>query len=464
MNFKNKLYIVSASISFLFILLMAGLCYLLILSGGIEALQENVISGMILLFITITAIAVGTYYFVEVISKPLMRLKVTMQKITYGDLDARNGIKSGDEFQDVGDAIDAMLNDRVAMLVQVEDENEQLNDSVVALLETVVQLAQKDLSIKAKVNEDVTGPLADALNMMAYETSKVLNEVTMISGDVAETSNQVKLESDNVLLLADKEQDEVEKAVTELKSATEAMNFIGKLAERSNVSAEGVITTTMAAMNSVNDTVDSINLIRDSIRLTEKKIKRLGECSQEIGTAVNLINDISERTHTLALNLSMRAVSAGEVGRGFAVVAGEVQRLAENARESTLQITALVNNIQVETASTVSTMNELITQVVSGSQLAENTGQQMKKTQATTTELVAMVKRIAESAIKQANVSKQLYERTNIIRESVRKTGAHLREQTIHTDELVEQAMSLVASVGVFQLMEDDHSTQEIAA
>ena len=66
-----------------------------------------------------------------------------------------------------------------------------------------------------------------------------------------------------------------------------------------------------------------------------------------------MINNISERTHILALNASMHAASAGEAGRGFAVVADEVQRLAENAREATSQIGTLVNNIQIETVNFV---------------------------------------------------------------------------------------------------------------
>ncbi len=402
----------------------------------------------------------GTIYYVNKLYKPIERLKNIMKKISEGDFDARIGIKSGDEFQDISTSIDTMLNERVSVLTSIEDDNEQLNDSIVALLETVAQLAQKNLSIKAKVNEDITGPLADALNLMTFETTAVLNEVTRISGDVAETSNLVKSQSDNVLLLANKERDEVDNAAIELKSAAEAMSRIALLAEQSNAAAEDAIKTTITAMNTVSDTVESINRIRDTIHETEKRIKRLGERSQEIGTAVNLINNISERTHILALNASMHAASAGEAGRGFAVVADEVQRLAENAREATSQIGTLVNNIQIETVNTVNTMNELITQVVGGSQLAEAAGVQMKKTQSTTAELVSMVQKIAENATAQAETSNRLRERTDVIRDSVRKTGAHLQDQTHHTDELVEQAMLLVAAVGVFKLADDEINIQ----
>jgi twitching motility protein PilJ len=456
MQFKNKLFMAVMLINIAYTCIIFSLYFAISNTDKSEAITEIMNNGVISFFVMLVITMVGTIIYVNKLYKPIERLKNIMKKISQGDLDARIGIKSGDEFQDIGTSIDTMLNERVSVLTNVEDDNEQLNDSIVALLETVAQLAQKNLSIKAKVNEDITGPLADALNLMTSETTSVLNEVTRISGDVAETSNLVKSQSDNVLLLANKEQDEVENATIELKSAAEAMARIARLADQSNNAAEDAIKTTITAMSTVSDTVGSINKIRDTIHETEKRIKRLGERSQEIGTAVNLINNISERTHILALNASMHAASAGEAGRGFAVVADEVQRLAENAKEATSQIGTLVNNIQIETVHTVSTMNELTTQVVGGSQLAETAGQQMEKTQATTAELVSMVQKIAENATAQAETSNKLRERTDIIRDSVRKTGAHLKDQTTHTDELVEQAMSLVAAVGVFTLADEE--------
>ncbi len=468
---KQKIFAAAAVGSFFYICVIAGL---LIAIGNLEGNQTRLLlGGAAALIIVIALTAVGCLYFARKLTRPLQRLQSTMVKITEGDLDARMGIRSGDEFQEIGDSIDNILSERVAALSTIEDENEQLNDSIVALLETVAQLAQKNLTIRAKVSEDVTGPLADALNMMTTETAKVLNEVMRISSDVAEASNLVKSQSDNVLLLAKEERAEIENTASELTKATEMMSRIATLAQASNRSADQAIEMTTTAMQSVNDTVESINRIRDTIRETEKRIKRLGERSQEISTAVNLINNISERTHILALNASMHAASAGEAGRGFAVVADEVQRLAENAREATSQIATLVNNIQAETANTVSTMNELITQVVGGSKLAAEAGEQMKHTQTTTSELVRMVQKIAAGATAQADTSTRLRERTQLIRDTVRKTGNHLQEQSAYTDQLVENAMALVASVGVFQIDEetkaggdsnydDDDSTREI--
>ena len=148
-----------------------------------------------------------------------------------------------------------------------------------------------------------------------------------------------------------------------------------------------------------------MNAIRETISEMEKRIKRLGERSQEISQIVNLINTISERTHVLSLNAAMQAAMAGEAGRGFAVVAEEVQRLAENSRQATGQIANLVQNIQVETNDTIATVNKTIEQVVKESDLAHNAGERMRETHEATARLVRLVATIATSSAEQTKIA-----------------------------------------------------------
>ena len=111
-----------------------------------------------------------------------------------------------------------------------------------------------------------------------------------------------------------------------------------------------------------------MNAIRDQIQETSKRIKRLGESSQEIGEITELISDITEQTNVLALNAAIQAASAGEAGRGFSVVAEEVQRLAERSGDATRQIAALVKTIQTDTQDAVAAMERSTQGVVEGTQ------------------------------------------------------------------------------------------------
>jgi methyl-accepting chemotaxis protein len=337
-------------------------------------------------------------------------------------------------------------------LAEAQQENEQLNNSVVDLLQAVAQLSQRDLTVHVPVSEDVTGPVADALNLLTQETAKVLSEVTTISNEVAMASRNVKTQSDVVMNLANTERAQVSQTSNELAAAAEAMNEIAALAQTCNTTAERAIERTQTALETVTNTVTGINATRDTIRETEKRIKRLGERSQEISGAVNLINNIAERTHILALNASMHAASAGEAGRGFAVVADEVQRLAENARQATEQIASLVGNIQIETMDTVTTMNTVITQVVEGSRLAEQAGEQMRETQHTTAALGKSVREIAESSQSQAMISNELRNRAGQIVESTLQTNQQLEAQGEQTARLLGFSSRLVEAVNVFKL------------
>lgn len=376
----------------------------------------------------------------------------TVHKVSEGDYYARTGLTGKDELCELGSAFDVLLAEKVSTLVQAEQANEELNTSVITLLEAVSKLSQRDLTIRVPVTEDVTGPVADALNLFTAETSKVLKGVRVISEEVARATSLVKNQSDIVIAVAIKEQSSVLSTTKELQNASHAMEHIADLARSCNQEAENAIKTTHTAMETVTRSTQGMNNIRETIHKAEKRIKRLGERSQEISRAVNLINSISERTHILALNASMHAASAGEAGRGFAVVADEVQRLAENARDATSQISTLVSNIQIETVDTVDTMNNVITQVVEGSQLAEKAGEQMRLTQDSTEGLVASVRQIATSSADQVIITKKLQSNASQILSSNQKTSEQLQKQTIQTKRLVEYAKGLLKAVQVFKL------------
>jgi len=386
------------------------------------------------------------------ITGPVGHLAGVMDKLASGDSSVRANLETFDEIGALGRQFDIMVDQREAVSEKIRRENEQLNNSVIELIQAVAKLADKDLTVRVPVAEDITGLVADALNLLSQETASVMNRVVDIAGKVALVSRQVKSQADTVIDVAAEEKREVEQAAAELDEASTVMQDIARLALNCNLAAETAIQNTDKAQETVLGTVEGITTISDTIRETEKRIKRLGERSEEIGGVVSLINNIAERTHILAISASMHAASAGEAGRGFSVVANEVQKLAENAREATSKITSLVNNIQLETADTVTTMNEAISQVAQGTALAQQAGSEMRQTRDTTAELVQLVRRIADGSKSQAQTSRQLRERARQIQQSTEQTYQQLQEQGVQTERLVGFSGELVEAVGVFTL------------
>jgi len=335
---------------------------------------------------------------------PVTTIRNTLSNIREGDGEARTQITSTDELGELGQALDGLLDEKETNLQEKEVENKRINASIIALIQNVFRLSQRDLTVRVPVAEDITGAVADSINQLAESIELVLRDVDKVANEVNDASVQVKTQSATVLEYSRREKEEVGKTLVGLDSAVKAMQIISKLAVLSNSASQRAIKTSETAMESVSQTVDSITKIRQTIHEAEKRIKRLGERSQEIGGIVSLINNISERTHVLSLNASMHAASAGEAGRGLMVVVDEVQRLAENSREATAEIENLVNNIQLETADTIAVMNTVITDVVEGTELAELAGERMSETRATTQSLVDSVVRIAQNAARQAKV------------------------------------------------------------
>lgn len=386
------------------------------------------------------------------VTDPLSRVQNTIDRVREGEVDARCELDSKDELGQLSGVLDSMLEEKESALQVKEEENKRLNASIISLIQNVFQISQRDLTVRVPVAEDVTGAISDSINQLVVSIESVLQEVSNVSGRVNSASLQVKSQSETVLSYAEREKEEIGQTLDGLDSAIKAMELISKLAVISNNASQKAIKTSETAMDSVSQTIESINKIRQTIHEAEKRIKRLGERSQEIGGIVNLINNISERTHVLSLNASMHAASAGEAGRGLMVVVDEVQRLSENSREATSEIESLVNNIQLETADTINVINNVITDVVEGTRLAEEAGERMGETRTTTQTLVDSVVRIAHSSVKQAKVAEELRTRANSINETTQATNAEMRQQTELSDELVDAAEELQRSVSVFKL------------
>jgi len=411
---------------------------------------QLLISALVAGFVALGAL-VG-YFIARNITGTVNSLQKSVEKVRGGDFEALSAVTSKDEVGDLGRTVNSLLQERVAALSKAERENDQLNNSVIGLLGTVADLSQRDLTVRAPVTEDIIGTLGDSVNQLTDATTSVLRDVTKIAGVVEHASKRVKAQSDAINEQATAERATVEKLVTNLQMATEGMGRVAELAQSSNRAASDASASTANAMNTVQNTVRGMDAIRDTISEMEKRIKRLGERSQEISQIVGLINTISERTHVLSLNASMQAAMAGDAGRGFAVVAEEVQRLAENSRQATAQIASLVQNIQIETNDTIATVNKTIDQVVQGSEMARVSGEKMRETRETTERLVQLVQSIAESSLGQLKLVEDLRLGASEITDSTEKTAEQLNAQNQVTSSLVTASQKLVESVSVFKL------------
>ncbi|XP_014680465.1 PREDICTED: protein PilJ-like, partial [Priapulus caudatus] len=251
-------------------------------------------------------------------------------------------------------------------------ENNRRNQrAILQLLDEMANLADGDLTVHTTVTEEITGAIADSVNF-AIDALRTL--VTTINSTAEEVSYSTNAAQGTAARLAESSNHQAREIASASAAITDMADSMEKVTGDASNSAEVAQKSMEIAQKGavvVRNTISSMDVIRDSIQETSKRIKRLGESSQEIGDIVGLITEIADQTNILALNAAIQASTAGDAGRGFAVVADEVQRLAERAGNATKQIEGLVNAIQADTNEAVKSMETSTSGVVNGAKMAE---------------------------------------------------------------------------------------------
>jgi twitching motility protein PilJ len=257
---------------------------------------------------------------------------------------------------------------------KVEQENLRNQEAVLRLLDEMGDLADGDLTVTAEVTESITGAIADSINYTIDSLRTLVEEINRATEQVTIASSEAQEVTTRLQAAAQKQSQQIEEAGTAVQQMAQSIHEVSANAGQSAEVAQRSLQAASQGAVAVQNTIAGMNDIRSQIQETSKRIKRLGESSQEIGEIVELISDITEQTNILALNAAIQAASAGEAGRGFTVVAEEVQRLAERSSEATKQIGAIVKTIQQDTNDAVSAMERSTEGVVEGAKLSDAAG------------------------------------------------------------------------------------------
>lgn len=338
------------------------------------------------------------------------------------------------------------------MAKEQSDQNDRNQQAILRLLDEMGSLADGDLTVEATVTEDITGTIADSFNYAIEELRKLVATVNETSIMVDSAAKQTENTAANMAKAADNQAQEINAATESVVSMAKSIEEVSGNAERSSDVARHSVEVAHKGGEAVRRTIDGMNAIRETIQDTSKRIKRLGESSQEIGNIVELINDIAEQTNILALNASIQASMAGEAGRGFAVVADEVQRLAERSTNATKQIEVLVRTIQADTNEAVVSMERSTTDVVGGALLAENAGAALDEIEQVSNQIASLVQNISGSARQQAGSAADVTRRTTRLREISEQTGKATTATAAAISKLSELASQLRKTVAGFTL------------
>lgn len=419
------------------------------------------------------------------IVEPVNQIISLFGQIGMGDFDARVEVEGKDEVSKMAEGLNAML-DNVLALIQSQEEKEQLQvekdqleqekklvetekerieeekegiqTSLQTLLEEIAIVAEGDLTKQAKVTEDVTGAIADAFNYMIGQLRNIIKNVQITTSKVSKAASEIKATAEH---LAEGSESQASQIIDTSSAVEEMATSIQQVSESAVLSAtvsEQARTNAKQGAEVVQKTISGMNNIRQQVQETSKRIKRLGESSQEIGQIIQLISDIADRTSILALNASIQAAMAGDAGRGFAVVAAEVERLAERSAQATKRIETLIKSVQSETKEAISSMESTTREVVLGSELANEAGKSLSEIEVVSNRLAELIQSISMASKQQARGSESINNSMNTISDITQQTASGTKQAASAMKDLSTLAEDLRSSVSTFKISSNGNS------
>ncbi len=347
-----------------------------------------------------------------------------------------------------------LLNVRTAQrrAEEAAQENQRNQDAILRLLNEMGDLAEGDLTVQATVTEDITGAIADSVNYAIEELRTLVQGINRAAVQVTQTTSEARASSEKLLTAAEQQAKQIGETTTAVTQMSNSIVQVSQNAAESARVANQSLDTARRGGDSVRGAIAGMNAIRDQIQETSKRIKRLGESSQEIGEIVGLISDITEQTNILALNAAIQAAAAGDAGRGFSVVAEEVQRLAERSAKATRRIGAIVKTIQSDTQDAVNAMESSTQGVVEGTVRSDAAGSSLAEIESVSDQLAGLIQNISQATQAQASTAERIANNMQQILEVSEQASAAARGSASSIGELAVLSNELKVSVSGFKL------------
>ena len=339
-----------------------------------------------------------------------------------------------------------------AVSLEQRQQKEALQHQLLELLDEVEGAARGDLTVRAEVSTGEIGTVADFFNAVIESLRAIVTQVKTaaieVNTSLGENEGALRQLSEETF----KQAEETTRTLESVEQMTYSIQEVAKNAQKAAEVTRASSKTALEGGKVMDRSLENILVLRETISETAKKVKRLGESSQQISKAVSLIEKIALQTNLLAINAGIEAARAGEQGQGFAVVAEEVGQLAAQSTAATKEIEKIVESIQQETNQVVEAMEQSTTQVVEGTTLAGDAKQSLEEILQVSRQIDQLVQSISDATVSQTETSQAI---TNLMSEiafvSARNSDAS-NQVSFSLQQTVEIAQKLQESVGQFKI------------
>lgn len=386
-------------------------------------------------------------------------LQAQFDAVRQGNLHVQATVYSEDElgllatgFNEMARVIFTTTNEAQRKADEQEEAKENLQRQVIRLLDDVEGAARGDLTVQAEVTADVLGAVADAFNLTIQNLRDIVQQVKVAAKEVTKGATNSETFARALSSDALRQAEELGVTLNSVQVMTDSIQRVAEAAREAETVARDASAIALKGGEAVENTVAGILEIRETVAETTRKVKRLAESSQEISKIVALISQIASRTNLLALNASIEAARAGEAGRGFAIVADEVRQLADKSAKSLKEIEQIVMQIQSETGSVMTAMEEGTQQVIKGTKLAEEAKRSLENIIQVANRIDILVRSITSDTVEQTETSRAVAHVMQSVELTAQETSQEAQRVSGALQNLVGVSRDLIASVERFRV------------
>lgn len=452
-----------------------------------QQLLFTILGGLGLASLVVAALA---YKLSETAIRPIERATEAVTEIGQGDLSVRVDVSGEDELAILGENVNALAANLEAQKIATDKANKEREAAALAassatsaeevaaaaakaqeeaaaeqqaakeflekraleLLMEVDPVSKGDLTVRANVTPDQIGTIADSYNSLIRSLRKIVTEVQEAAGSVTTTAQDNESAVNKVAEDATAQVAAISEALTKLEAMSMTSQEVAERAQKAEAQVQQAVAAVQEGDAAMDQTVEGISTIRDTVSDTAKKVKRLGEASQKISKVVNLISNFAAQTNLLALNASIEAARAGEEGRGFSVVAEEVRALAQQSAAATADIEELVVEIQTQTNEVVVAMEEGTEQVVAGTKYVEESREKLNQIALVSEQISRQIQEIASTSAEQTVASATVSQTMQEVSEIANDTSKQSEDVATSFRELLEVSEALQTNVAQFKV------------
>ncbi len=439
----------SAALQRLNELALNDLGHLLQVRASKVARERNFALGLTVLGLLLTVLAVTII--TRGINQQTQAITQLIGHIDAGNFEERAPVLLADELGRTAQAFNTML-DNTRGLMQSRSERDEIQRSIMKLLDEVSGVARGDLSREAVVTDGMTGAIADAFNYMIEQLRNIIGKVQTVAHEVNVSATATQHNTQQLAAESKQRAEQLGSAARDIDAMAFSIRNVAETAEASKIVAQKTLETAQRGSKILQNTIKGVTQVRAQVQASAQNVKQLGDTSREIGEVVQVLEEIAKRTNVLALHASIQAASAGDAGRGFAVVVREVEHLAARSTEAAKLIGELVKRTRLNAQTAASAIEESSRGVHEGTGLICEAGDALLEIEQVLAQLAELIQSISLSTELQTKESAAVSATMLQLSEATRQTATGISRSAVTATQLAALADDLNGSVASFKL------------